>query len=70
MFYENLRSVCEKKKTSPSAVCVALGMSKSNVTEWKRGRSPKLDAVVAIANHLGVSPARLIPKDKPDGNST
>lgn len=61
MFYETLKEICAKKKTSPSAVCIALGMSKSNVTEWKAGRSPKLDTVVAIANHLGVSPARFIP---------
>lgn len=62
MFYDTLKEICDKKKTSPSAVCVALGMSKSNVTEWKAGRSPKLDTVVAIADYLGVSPARLIPK--------
>lgn len=62
MFYDTLKELCDKKKTSPSAVCVALGMSKSNVTEWKRGRSPNLDTVIAIANELGVSPARLLPK--------
>ena len=64
MFYDTLKEICDKKKTSPSAVCVALGMSKSNVTEWKAGRSPKLDTVVAIAKHLGVNPARLIPKEE------
>lgn len=63
MFYETLKEICVKKKTTPSAVCVALGMSKSNVTEWKKGRSPKLDVVVKIANHLNVNAARLIPKD-------
>ena len=62
MFYETLKKVCEEKKTSPSAVCVALGMSKSNVTAWKGGRSPQLDTVVQIAEHLGVNPAKLIPK--------
>lgn len=61
MFYEALKNVCAERKTSPSAVCVALGMSKSNVTEWKNGRSPKLDTVVQIAEHLGVSPTALIP---------
>lgn len=66
MFYETLKEVCVKKKTSPSAVCLALGMSKSNVTEWKAGRSPKLDTVVAIAEYLGVSPMKLIPKKKED----
>lgn len=62
MFYETLKKVCAKKKTSPSAVCDALGMSRSNVTEWKNGRSPKLETVMQIADHLGVSPMKLIPK--------
>lgn len=62
MFYETLKEICTEKKTTPSAVCVALGMSKSNVTDWKRGRSPKLDTVVAIAAHLKVKPSRLLPK--------
>lgn len=62
MFYDTLKEVCTKKKTSPSAVCDALGMSRSNITEWKKGRSPKLDTVIMIADHLGVSPMKLIPK--------
>ena len=60
MFYEALKEVCEKKNTSPSAVCVALGMSKSNVTEWKNGRSPTLSTVLAISDYLQISPIRLI----------
>lgn len=63
MFYEMLKAVCERKNTSPSAVCDALGMSRSNVTEWKNGRSPKVDTVVKISEHLGVSPMKLIPKE-------
>lgn len=63
MFYDNLKEICEKKHTSPSAVCLKLGMSKSNVTEWKKGRSPKLDTVIKIAKHLSVNPTKLIPKD-------
>ena len=64
LFYEILREVCEKKKTTPSAVCVALGMSKSSATKWKNGSSPNIDTVLAIAKHLGVSPARLLPKEE------
>lgn len=63
MFYEVLKEVCEKKKTSPSAVCLAIGISKSNITEWKRGQMPRLDVVLKIANHLSINPARLIPKE-------
>jgi transcriptional regulator with XRE-family HTH domain len=64
LFYETFKEICAGKKTSPSAVCVALGMSKSNVTAWKNGRSPTLDTVVQIAGHLGIEPAALIPKQE------
>ena len=62
-FYLTLKEICDKKKTSPSAVCVKLEMSKSNVTNWKNGQYPRLDTVIAIANHLNVNPAKLIPKN-------
>jgi hypothetical protein len=39
-------------------------MSKSNVTNWKNGKYPRLDTVVEIANHLNVNPASLIPKER------
>ena len=60
MFYETLREACTDKGTSPSAVVRALGMSKSNVTEWKKGKSPRLDVVIKIANHLGIKAAELV----------
>lgn len=41
-------------------------MSKSNVTKWKAGRSPNLKTVQQIAEHLGVSPLKLIPKKEDD----
>lgn len=66
MFYETLKEACTKKHTSPSAVCLALNLSKSNVTNWKKGQWPRLDVVIAIAKHLGVSPAKLIPKEEVD----
>ena len=59
-FYEILRTTCEKKQTSPSAVVTALGMSKSNITKWKSGRSPRLNVVIKIADHLGVSATSLV----------
>lgn len=68
MFYETLKEVCEKKKTSPSAVCIALGMSKSNVTNWKNGQYPRLDTVIEIANYLSINPTKLIPKDVNNAN--
>ena len=63
MFYTTLKEICNKKKTTPSAVCVALGISKSNAVRWKNGAYPRLDVVLEIAQHLGVNPCKLIPKD-------
>lgn len=63
MFYDTLKAVCEEKNTSPSAVALAIGMSKSNVTEWKNGRSPKVSTVIKIAKHLSVDIESLIPED-------
>lgn len=63
MFYDTLKEICKENHTSPSAVALAIGMSKSNVTEWKKGRSPKLDTVIKIAKHLSISAAELIPEE-------
>lgn len=60
MFYETLKQVCSEKKTTPSAVCVALKMSKSNVTKWKNGGNPSVSTLIAIAKHLKVNPAKLL----------
>ena len=67
-FYKTLKEICDKKKTSPSAVCVKLEMSKSNVTNWKNGQYPRLDTVIEIANCLNVNPAKLIPKNTNQGD--
>ena len=63
MFYDTLKEICKEKGTTPCGVCVALGMSKGNATEWKKGRSPKLDTVIAVAKQLGVRPERFLPKE-------
>lgn len=62
LFFEQLKRVCEEKGTSPSAVALAAGMSKSNVTNWSSGQSPTLDTVLKLAAQLGVDPSELIPK--------
>lgn len=56
MFYDTLTEICKKKKVSPTALCLSVGMSKSNVTQWKNGRSPKVDTIILLAEKLGVNP--------------
>ncbi len=67
MFYEHMKEICKKKHTSPSAVCLALGMSKSNATKWKQGKWPRLDTVMRMAKVLNVPAARLIPREGKEG---
>lgn len=65
MFFDNLSRICKEKNTSPSAVALAIGVSKSNVTKWKGGQTPKTENVADIANHLEVDIWDLIDKEKP-----
>ena len=62
-FYDILREVSREKKTSPCAVAEAIGMSKSNVSRWKKGYSPRLDVVIKIAKYLEVDPECLVRGD-------
>lgn len=59
MFYAALKRVCEKLGTSPCAVAIGIGMSKSAVTRWKNGQSPSLDTVMEIASYLSIAPLEL-----------
>lgn len=61
MFYRAFERVCKEKKTTPCAVVTALGMSRGNITAWKKGRAPNLETLVKLANHLGVCVSKLIP---------
>lgn len=62
MFYDALKEACEKKNTSVSKICDKAGLSRGNISQWKRGRNPRMDTVIEIANSLGVNPAKLISK--------
>ena len=56
MFYDVFEKLCKDNGTSPSAVCVKLGMSKTTSSFWKRtGNVPKREALEKIADHFGVT---------------
>ena len=64
MKFERFEEACKARSTSPTAVMLALGMSRSNVTKWRRGETvPKLDALNKIANYLGVTVDFLLGND-------
>ena len=55
MFYERLCQLCSEKEITLTGLVVHLGISKSNVTNWKCGKVPKSDTVQKIAAYFDVS---------------
>ena len=55
MFFDILSKLCTKKGISITQLTVMLGISKSNVTNWKNGSIPKSDKIQQIASYFGVS---------------
>lgn len=55
MFWDTFFDECNKKGTTPNAVCKAIGLSNATATGWKNGTLPKADVLVKIAEYLDVS---------------
>lgn len=55
MFYERFCHICEEKGLKPTRVVTDLHLSSGNMTNWKRGRVPKTEVAIRIAEYLGVS---------------
>ena len=63
MFWNNFVSLCIKKNSSPSAVCLELGFSKTMATNWKNGSQPRDTTLQRIATYFGVTTDYLIGRE-------
>lgn len=54
-FSENLKRICNKKGTNPTALCKDLGLSTSKVSAWNNGSLPKQEVMILLAQRLGCS---------------
>ena len=54
-FAENFKRICNEKGTSPTRVCLDLGLSSSKVNLWNKGGMPKADVMVKLAQKLECS---------------
>lgn len=64
MFYDVFEKLCKEHGTTPSAVCVNIGYSKTTSSYWKQSqRTPKREALDRIADYFGVSVDYLLEKD-------
>lgn len=76
MFWNNLCRLCNERKTTPNAVCLAIGKTSATATKWKGGSIPRDTTLHLIADHFGVTvedllrdpsePAPVSPTAEPD----
>ena len=54
-FATNFKRICNEKGTTPTRVCLELGLSSSKVNLWNKGGIPKGDVMVKLAKKLECS---------------
>ena len=54
-FAENFKRICDERGTSPTRVCLDLGLSSSKVNLWNKGTIPRGDVMVKLAQKLECS---------------
>lgn len=54
MFYDRYIELCQKRGKKPYTVAKELGLTNSNVAQWKKGSTPRPDVLQKIANYFGV----------------
>lgn len=54
-FATNFKRICHEKGTSPTAVCLSIGLSSSKVNLWNKGGLPKADVLLKLAKRLECS---------------
>lgn len=70
MFWKNFVLLCHEKNTSPSAVCLELGYSKTMATNWKKGSVPRDTTLLKIADYFGVSVEYLLGESESRGEES
>lgn len=51
-FATNLRRICQEKGTSPTKLCIELGLSTNKVSLWNKGGLPKPEVLTKLAKKL------------------
>lgn len=54
-FATNFKRICNERGTSPTRVCLDLGLSSNKVNLWNNGGLPKSDVLVKLAQKLECS---------------
>lgn len=54
-FATNFKRICNEKGTTPTSVCLSLGLSTSKVNLWNNGSLPKQPVLMKLAKQLDCS---------------
>ena len=60
MFWKNLCRLCNEHKTTPNAVCLAIGKTSATATKWKNGAVPRDTTLHLIADYFGITVEDLV----------
>lgn len=60
MFYERFIELCKKSGVKPTPLVLSMGLSSSNVSQWKKGSTPRPEVLQELANYFGVSVSYLL----------
>lgn len=60
MFYDNLKTACDRNNVKMTPIVAECGGAKGSISNWKKGASPNSDIVAKLAVRLNVSADYLI----------
>ena len=55
MFYDNLKTICDKKGLKITPIVAECGGAKGSITNWRNGAIPNSDIVIRLAERLDVT---------------
>ncbi len=55
MFYDTFINLCNQKGVKPTPLVVGMGLSSSNVSQWKKGSVPRPEVLKRFSDYFGVS---------------
>ena len=55
MFYDNLKTICEKQNLKITNIVIECGGAPGSINGWKKGSMPNSNIVIALATRLNVS---------------
>lgn len=71
VFYDKFIELCRSKGVKPTPLVLKMGLSSSNVSQWKKGSTPRPEVLQKFAEYFNVSVEYLLTgeaqKEKPPG---